>query len=425
MGAALPSRAESTPTVVVIVDGPGGDALADQLTNDKLGGLVAVARKPKSVPCKLGSAKGPKGKAKSTLDTCLRKTVDADAIVLVVITKGPKGRVADVRVVPHEGSGSVTEQHLTLAAKPGPTDATKVKGAVEPALAPYAPKPKSTSTSTSEATSDAATEASAASSTTAAPVDKEGEEEAKAKTPGKKDEFPPRPNAPRISVAIGPGFGARSFSFHGGSGPSLRPYSLKSALLFGVAAEGYPGDDGEGLRFRPGLAFTYITSSGLASVTEAGRTIGNTWTRVDVGLRGRLSLGGDRAPVFTIGFGWSREAFVFTEADPSLPSATYATLRASLDARVPIGPVALLATFAALPGLRLSGATDPFRERSVLGLDGLLGLAVPFARTFEFRLLASHTRYSTKFVTAPGATVVATGTTDSYSRLQVLLAFLY
>ena len=43
--------AAADPTVVVIVDGPGADALADQLTKDDLGGLKSVERSPKSVPC--------------------------------------------------------------------------------------------------------------------------------------------------------------------------------------------------------------------------------------------------------------------------------------------------------------------------------------------------------------------------------------
>lgn len=417
--ATSPSRA-SEPTAVVIVDGPGGDAIADQLTKDKLGGLAATARKPKSVPCKLGAAKGPKGKAKTALDACLRKTVDADAIVLVVVTKGPKGRVVDIRVVPHQGE--VTEARVTLPAKASATDTDKVKAPIEPALAPYAATATTTSTTS---TTSSTTEPTTTTVASGAPSAVATTEEAAKPPASKVDDGAPRPNAPRVAVAFGVGAGTRSFSFRGGSGPTLRPYSLNGALLFGIAAEAYPGDDGEGVRFRPGLAFAYVTTSGLSSETDLGRTIGSTWTRVDIGVRGRLALGGAKAPVFALGVGWSREAFVFTEADLSLPSAAYSTWRASLDGRVPLGPVAILVGAAVMPGVRMSGVTDIYRNRSLLGLEGIIGAALPFARNFEARLIASHTRYSAKFVAAPGATVVATGTTDSYSRLQVLLAILY
>ena len=413
------SRA-SEPTAAVIVDGPGGDALAEQLTKDKLGGLAATTRKAKSVPCKLGAAKGAKGggKAKTALDACLRKTVDADAIVLVVVTKGPKGRVVDIRVVPHQGN--VTEARVTLPAKATASDVDKVKDPIEPALAPLAPKPETTSTSTAVATTTAT---SATTDATASHDDETPPEEEK-KPPEKAADGGPHPNTPRIAVAVGPGFGARSFSFRNGTA-GLRPYSLKGALLLGMTAEAFPGDDGEGVRFRPGVAFGYVTSSGLTSETDVGRDIGTTWTRLDIGLRGRLALGGARSPVFTLGIGFAREAFVLVEADLSIPAGVYWTWRASLDARVPLGPVAILATAAALPGIRMSGATDPFLKRSLLGLEGAVGAALPFARNFEIRLLIDHTRYSTKFVAAPGATSVATGSTDSFTRLQVMLAFLY
>ncbi len=416
---APPSRA-AVPTVVVVVDGPGADSLAAELTKEKLGGLAASSRKAKSVPCKLGAAKGPEGKAQVALDACVRKKVEADVVVLVVVTKGPKGRVADVRVIRRDGD--VTSEHVKLDDKAGPSDASKVKGVVEPALA--AMVPSGSSTTTVDVAVSAGSASGAGNAGSAEPPSDEAPDHAAEKETAKNATVA-HPGSPRIVVTIGPGYGARSFSYSNGAGPTIRPYSLPAAFLLSVSAEAYPGDDGEGVRFRPGLAFGYVTSSGLTSQTDVGRSIGNTWTRFDLGLRGRLALGGERAPTFTLGFGYAREAFIFTEADPSLPGAVYLTLRASLDARVPLGPVALLAGFAALPAVRLSGFSDTYKHRSTLGLEGMLGLAVPFARTFEFRLLASHTRYSTQFEASPVTTSGATRAVDSTSRLQVILAFLY
>ncbi len=223
--------------------------------------------------------------------------------------------------------------------------------------------------------------------------------------------------APTASVEVGPAVGGRHFSYQEGTGLALRDYSLGAAAGLSLQAQAFPVR----ARVEPGLSFGYFTTAGLVSDTDTGRSIGSIWTRLDVALRARVVLGSA-----TVGaaLGISREAFGFVERTATLPASRYFALRAGLDGRVALGPVALLLSAAALPVLSIGGiVAEQYASPKAFGLEGALGVAFPINDTLEVAARASHTRYAAKWTSALDPSHAASGATDGYSRLQVTLVF--
>lgn len=222
---------------------------------------------------------------------------------------------------------------------------------------------------------------------------------------------------PVASVEAGPLLASRRFSFVDGTGP-LRDHELGTAFGVALGAEAWPVAFGP---VRIGLAFGYASTTAVYSDTDRGKSIPSIWTRLHGGLGARLALG--EATVALV-LGAQREAFTFADPDERLPTARYLGLRAALGARVPLGPVVVHASFAALPVVSIAGIAESWNDRSAFGLDGALGLGLPLGPSVEARVLAGHTRYAAHYAGARGtAGGDASGATDAYSRLQVSLVF--
>lgn len=222
---------------------------------------------------------------------------------------------------------------------------------------------------------------------------------------------------PVASVEAGPLLVRRQLAFVDGTGP-LRDHDLGAAFGVGVGAEAWPLAAGP---LRLGLAFGYASSAGVYSDTDRGKAIPSTWTRLEGGLGARLAFG--EATVALL-LGAHREAFTFADPDERLPAARYLGMRAALVGRVPLGPVVVHASAAALPVTSLAGIAEAWNERSAFGLEGALGLGVRLGPSLEARLLAAHTRYAAHYASSRGtAGGDASGATDAYSRLQVSLVF--
>lgn len=394
---------EESAKVLVVGDGPGSDAVVEAVAKTKVARISATAKKAKDVPCKLAdvTAKGP---ARTKVVDCLRERVDADkasAVVVVHVVPG-KARVAEVRIVSSDPYVETFEAKVPLGAKPGPDDATAVLAVVEPKLGELAPKAK-----------PAPTAAPAASSTdTPAPT-------ASTSAPGP---LAPRPLAPQVSVELGAFVGARSFGYADATGTTLRDYSLLGALGLVGGAEAFPGASFPSRTFQLGLAFRAQTSTGLGSETASGRRIATTWTRLDAQLRGRILLG-DGGSSLTLGFGYSREAFLFAERSTSLPSARYESLRGAVDLRLVLGPVAVLIGGAVLPGLaRPIGVADRWAGAKSFGFEASLGAALALGSSVDLRVRLAHTRIRSTYEAPPAD---AAGATDALSRLEVTLGFSY
>jgi len=388
--------------VLVVGDGPGSDAVVESVAKAKIARTTQVAKKAKEIPCKLPDVVA-KGAAKSKVVDCLRDQVDgakADAIVVVHVVPG-KTRVAEVRIVSSDPYVDVFEAKVPLGAKPGPDDATAVLAVVEPRLTEMAPKPAATATATATPTVTAS--ASAAPSAEPGPP-------------------PPKPVAPSVSIEVGPFVGLRTFGYADPVGTALRDYDLKGAVGITAGVEAYPGATFPARSFQLGVALRYQTSTGLGSETSSGRRISTMWTRMDAQVRGRILLG-EKGSTLTFGLGVTRELFDFAERTSSLPIARYLSARASLDLRLALGPIALLAGGAVLPGLSApTGVAERWAGAKSLGFEGALGLALPLGSSVEARVLATHTRYTSHYDAPP---TDASGATDALSRLQVTLGFSY
>ena len=154
-------------------------------------------------------------------------------------------------------------------------------------------------------------------------------------------------------------------------------------------------------------------------------------------MRGRLQLGaGPSAPLLGLFAGIGRQAFLFSApgavADV-LPSVDYYYLRFGADARIPAGPLLLLAgaAYRHLQSRRApDGATVPaagdfgehFPKASIAGADLQLGVALPLREGLEARLAFDYVRYWSNLHTEPGDTYVAGGAQDQFLNAALGIA---
>lgn len=230
-----------------------------------------------------------------------------------------------------------------------------------------------------------------------------------------------RAEPPTAVIELGPLLGARRFTFADPSAASLRDYEATGAFGVALRAEAYPLALAPNLRL--GGGFGYHTTTGLYSDTDRGRSIPSIWTRLEAAAALRLAIGD---ATVALGLGVQREHFDFADGDPALPSARYLALRAGLALRVALGPIALLASGAALPVVRLGGVSERWAKARAFGFEGTFGVGVPLTPNLEARALFGHTRYGSRYE-GPSSAVGgdASGATDALWRLQVTLVFSY
>jgi hypothetical protein len=222
------------------------------------------------------------------------------------------------------------------------------------------------------------------------------------------------------TVGIAYDSGYRSFTFNDPVTGNLRPYHVGGTPGIFVSTELYPlartnltiaRDLGVVVRFSRAFAFDSSTSDGGKSTT--------TWQELEAGLRYRIRTGKSlSAPLLGVGVSYVNSSFEFDQsgnvAAAELPGARYGMLRGAFDARVPIGPVALLAEASYLQVLSVDPVSTRFPRESVHGVGGRLGAAVPLLPWLEARLEARYDRLFYKLNPEPGDAYVAGGALDQH-----------
>ncbi len=232
-----------------------------------------------------------------------------------------------------------------------------------------------------------------------------------------------------LDASLGMDVGARHFSYSDPVTPNLRRYDLDLGPAVAAAIEVYPLAATELLVLRDlGVTGDVRRAFALGSRAPSGEAVSTTWMRYDLGLRARTRVGARGAHAVLVGASasYGREAFTFADAPAGtadLPSAAYSFARARLDARVPLGPVALVAAAAYLFVLDAGDAAARLRDTHVGGVEARLGVALPFGGPFEARLGAEYTRFFYSSAPVPGDAYVAGGALDQLMRGELALAY--
>jgi hypothetical protein len=448
------ARADDAQTIVIVVEGGGGEKLAAAIANTLPSPWTrsdpkAFARASKKH--KVGGAKAlDSAKTKGRyVDRLLAATHDvhASAVLVVRVAPAKKRRTAKVMLFAADDKKPVTHTSVKLGAPSHAKDAAAVESAIAPDLEAIPPAQGAAATgpeagAAAEATGAAATTPGA---TAGAPnalepePSKPGEPaesgatasgDAASTTPGRSvaggEESPAL-----LDASVGIDFSSRHFDYNDAVTSNLRPYDVDFVPAPAVKLELYPLAKSKAGVFRDiGLTGGFHAALGLQSKAPDGTKIATTWSRIDIGLRARLRLApGASPPAIGIDVGYGRETFAFRDQglriQNELPTVGYELLRVGLDARVPIGPVALFGGAYYLPILHSGDVGKRIRGQTAGGVEAELGVAVPFARRFEARAGVDYRRFFYSFQPIPGDPVVAGGALDQLLRAELALAFVY
>lgn len=429
--ALLPASALASAKLAVVADGPTSDKLALGVASSLPSGWsvdegsgVAGELASHGVKSAAGSLAKPKERAQAIAK--IRAAADAShdqAVLVLHVAKGPKGRKVTLVLVDATQAAPLLDTSVTLGVASAATDDDRVKAAFSPAIAKVTvpadqkPAPASTTTTTDTPSSIAAPSADAPAKDEVAPTT-----HGDARVPGSIARA-------LFDVSVGFALSSRHFDYNDGITSNLRTYDVDGVPTVAAALEAYPlaGTSVPVLRDL-GLVGDFTMAAGLDSATKNGPSVSTSWLRFDAGARYRVRFGNPAKPVI-VGFSaaYGRESFTFSDSSISneLPSATYDFLRAKLDGRIPLGPLAVTLAAAYLPTLGADGTAPRFRESQVAGVEGALGVSVPFAHWLEARLIADYTRFFYAFKPVPGDGYVAGGALDQMFRGQLALAFLY
>lgn len=237
-----------------------------------------------------------------------------------------------------------------------------------------------------------------------------------------------RPPLPIVSVGVDLDVAGRRFDYTDALTSNLRPYQVFPAMLLGLRGELSPFARTRGFARGLGVSFAYARAVGLSSAPRDGSTIATQWSRLALDLHARFWPSREDGPMlgFVGGFGWT----LFRIDAPSpladeLPNVSYRYLRAGLEARIPAGRAAALASLGYRGVLAGGPAYDRFTAHTLGGVDVALGVALPLPRGFEAQLEAAYERYYASFAPEPGDRYVAGGALDEQLALRLGLSFGY
>jgi hypothetical protein len=228
-----------------------------------------------------------------------------------------------------------------------------------------------------------------------------------------------------FAVSAGIEGGMRHFAYNDGLSANLRPYTLNAAPLVTAGGEIYPLAGA--YTVDAGLVLAYAQAFATRSATVDAGTLETRWTRYAAGGRVRVRAGGDGGPVFGLTGAYGGELFAIESLNPnaSLPSVDYRFVRASADARVPLGRFAVFGDVGYLFVLSAGAVAARFPKSSVGGVQAEVGGAVAIAAGFEARVTASYRRFFYTMNPTPGDGYVAGGALDELSGLQASLAYVF
>jgi hypothetical protein len=232
-----------------------------------------------------------------------------------------------------------------------------------------------------------------------------------------------------FDVEVGADAAGRNFVYSDPITNNLRTYSVAPAAMASASGEVFPFADGRaGLLRDVGVMAGYAQSLGLQSTAE-GAKIPTNWNSYYAGARVRIHPGGDNGPIIGISDSYSALAFTFGSAGASIadqiPSVNYQANRAAVDARIPIGGMAILASAGFRVVFDAGDVASRFRQPSVNGVDGELGVAVGIVSGWEARLVGDYQRYFYSFTPVPGNDYVAGGALDQFFGGRLAVAYIF
>jgi hypothetical protein len=235
------------------------------------------------------------------------------------------------------------------------------------------------------------------------------------------------PRSALASVELGVEFTGRWFEYSDAVTQNLRPYDVFGQPAVSISGELYPLASTD-IPVLKGLGITagYMRALGLNSAVGDGDPISTTYQRINLGLRERLSIG--ESSVLGISAGLRFLTFEVDAAEAlarTVPNVSYTLVRAGLDARVPVGPVALALGADYLMPLSSGPVYDRFAGASVQGIGAMAGVLVPVTTGVEARLLIEYARFFSSFEPAIGDDYVAGGAIDQYLGVRLAGAYVY
>ncbi|WP_437281842.1 hypothetical protein WME90_15200 [Sorangium sp. So ce375] len=235
------------------------------------------------------------------------------------------------------------------------------------------------------------------------------------------------PRSALFSVELGVEFTGRWFEYSDPVTQNLRPYDVFGQPAVSISGELYPLASTD-IPVLKGLGITagYMRALGLNSAVGEGDPISTTYQRINLGLRERLSIG--ESSVLGISAGLRLLTFEVDAAEAlarTVPNVSYTLVRAGVDARVPVGPVALALGADYLMPLSSGPVYDRFAGASVQGIGAMAGVLVPVTTGVEARLLVEYARFFSSFEPAIGDDYVAGGAIDQYLGVRLAGAYVY
>ena len=401
--------------VVFHAEGDGADGLANEvraaLPKDFSGGDpdafdAALATQGHKGPM---SAALDKPEAREKLLQQVRKAAEGafDAVIILRVKKPKKDRVVTVLVVDPRSPTVAREDEITLGPKRVEGEGKPVAASILPSLEKLLPPPEP--------------EAKPAEAESA-------KSDAEAKPARETGDFA----TSLVAAAVGGESCFRSFSYNQGLTKNLRGYSVSGTPGFSAEVAAYPLASLGGQLAGLGVDAAYGQALGLQSAPANGQKIDTSWRRYQLGLRYRLKVG-EGSSYVSPSLAYGRETFAFSGAPASLagevPAATYGFVRLAFDARVAVGPAALLVGGGYLFSSSLGSGVDTvgarFPHHNVGGVDLGLGVAYGFAKGFEARLSYRYRRFFYSMNPEPGEAYVAGGALDQLSSLVLGAAYAY
>lgn len=412
--------------VVFHAEGEGADAITKDLKEQLPKGVSAGDTDSFHSALAKQGHKGPMGKAldgpksrEKLLDQVRKagEAVGVDAVVIVRVKKVKKDRVATILVVDPKSAALAREDEVTLPPKKGKDDSKPVAASVMPALEKLAPAAESTPSKTEESKPEAKAEETK--------PEESKPEETSARVAG---DF----GQAMLVVAAGGEAGFRKFEYNQPITKNLRAYNVSFAPGFSADLQLYPLASMGGALAGIGLEGGYGQAVALQSAPASGQKIDTTWNRWNVGLRYRIRVCACGAYVAPhVGYG--AESFVFSEPPNTIakevPAAKYTFVKAGLDGRYPLGPVAVMLgaswLFASSGGDALETIGSRFPHHKVGGVDGNVAVGVGITKGLEARLAFRYTRFFYTMNPEPGETYIAGGALDQLSSLHLGVAYAY
>jgi hypothetical protein len=423
--------------VVVHAEGPDSDAIAKDVKASLPKGLTAGD--PKEFTSELGKQgqKGAFGKAldngkqREKLLERVRKAAKAssvDVVVILRVKKDKKGRTVTILVVDAKTPAPLREDEVSLPAKKGKDDSKPVIASIGPALgaSSSAPEPEQKPEKATPPEEKKPEKTDKTEEKEAEPTEEKKPEPAGARPSGEYDRA-------LVILGLGVDLGLRDFSYNQAITKNLRAYSVKGAPMLTVNAELYPLAGSGAPLGDIGLVGLYSRALALQSAPQGGQKFSTTWDRWFAGLRYRIRTSGDTGPLIGITVGYGHEGFTFSGMPDALaaevPAQSYGYVKIAADARIPVGPLALMAGAGYLvtsaSGSDTTSVAGRFSRAQVGGIEASAGLGLTVAKGLEARALVRYTRFFWSMNPELGDSYIAGGAVDTFASLHLGVAYAF